>query len=435
MALPSSSRVALTAPSLLRHSLTSSTARITPQRCPRTLPANLASSAQQARAGASKTYSTASLSQTSSFRITTVFSALIVIGMGATGYQFYNSFTMWPQEVRADLRAGVKAKQQGDFILSARYLQRAYETALTLSLDSLSPSPYLKISGIASILGDVLESSNRPKAAYEFYEAAFSHLQTHHSELTGEEQLRAVALAHKLGAMADTYHVSEEEEERWLTWAVEEGLRIAKSAGKGKTEKVGEDPDTVVLSELDLPGWMRVADVGAPIEALGAFYARTGKTEYAIPLYLQAISLLVPPPNSGKTSSAGAQLMSNLSELLMRGSPTPQKLHQADAWARQALSVIEKTQKNSRGPPGDLETCEQALAATLFNLASLREMRGDLPSALEMFQRSFDQSKKIGMREGMLEARQALRRVDRTQHALNDSARSPTGDDKTKRIG
>jgi hypothetical protein len=39
-------------------------------------------------------------------------------------YEFYSSFTLWPKEVRGDLRAGIKAKHQGDLDLSARYLER-----------------------------------------------------------------------------------------------------------------------------------------------------------------------------------------------------------------------------------------------------------------------------------------------------------------------
>jgi hypothetical protein len=37
-------------------------------------------------------------------------------------YEFYSSFAIWPEEVRSDLRAGVKAKQQGNFALSRRLL-------------------------------------------------------------------------------------------------------------------------------------------------------------------------------------------------------------------------------------------------------------------------------------------------------------------------
>lgn len=37
-------------------------------------------------------------------------------------YEFYSSFAIWPGEVRSDLRAGVKAKQQGNLALSRKLL-------------------------------------------------------------------------------------------------------------------------------------------------------------------------------------------------------------------------------------------------------------------------------------------------------------------------
>ena len=37
-------------------------------------------------------------------------------------YEFYASFAIWPEEVRADLRAGVKAKQQENLALSRNLL-------------------------------------------------------------------------------------------------------------------------------------------------------------------------------------------------------------------------------------------------------------------------------------------------------------------------
>ena len=49
-------------------------------------------------------------------------------------YDFYNTFTMWPQDVRKDLRAGIKARNQGDLTLSERYLTRYVTTLLQLKL-------------------------------------------------------------------------------------------------------------------------------------------------------------------------------------------------------------------------------------------------------------------------------------------------------------
>ena len=110
--------------------------------------------------------------------------------------------------------------------------------------------------------------------------------------------------------------------------------------------------------------------------------------------------------------------MNNLSELFMRGTPTPAVLHQSEAWARQALSLLQKTQENA-SRSDDIRVCEDALAVVLFNLGSLREvcalfphpwhsatdeiflphlslkMNGDPQSARQLFDQSFEQSKKL----------------------------------------
>ena len=76
--------------------------------------------------------------------------------------------------------------------------------------------------------------------------------------------------------MADTYQLGEEEEERWLTWSVEEVLKLVKDVGSvnpgGNTEE-----NYLILADLELPKWVSVTDIGAPLETLGAFYARTGR--------------------------------------------------------------------------------------------------------------------------------------------------------------
>lgn len=80
--------------------------------------------------------------------------------------------------------------------------------------------------------------------------------------------------------MAELYGFGEEEEEKWLTWSVERLLRVvqdqqqASSAGDGKDGK-----QEILLADLDLPGWVTKTNLGAPLEALGAFYARKGNVE------------------------------------------------------------------------------------------------------------------------------------------------------------
>ena len=154
--------------------------------------------------------------------------------------------------------------------------QRSLKTALSLPPDRFSPSPYLKLSGIAITLCEVLEQDNKSKEAYEGYISALKHLQKNWSVLTNEEKLRAISLGQKLGEMADTYQLGEAEEERWLTWSVEEVLKLAKTIGSPTPRNKSEE-NQLVLSDLELPKWVSVADIGAPMETLGAFYARTGK--------------------------------------------------------------------------------------------------------------------------------------------------------------
>ncbi|KAH9031632.1 hypothetical protein EDB85DRAFT_2074057 [Lactarius pseudohatsudake] len=329
-------------------------------------------------------------------RVGTIFLGLIGLGFISTMigvYEFYSSFAIWPEEVRSDLRAGVKAKQQGNFALSRRLLTQAYETALSLPSEKFSPSPYLKLSGIAITLSEVLEEDGQPKKAYETYVNALEHLKQHWAVLTGEERLRAISMGQKLGEMADTYQLGDEEEERWLTWSVEEVLKLAKDNGSPRLGGKSEDSH-LVLSDLELP-------------------------KLAVPLYLHTISLLVPPVASPRKATKeelcqGAQLMSNLSELFMRSAPTSAALHQSEAWARQALSLLQKTQGNA-SQSDDIRVCEEALAVVLFNLGSLREMNGDPKSARQKFEQSLEQSKNLRWQEGMAQARNAIRRLDREQ--------------------
>jgi hypothetical protein len=132
----------------------------------------------------------------------------------------------------------------------------------------------------------VLEAHDAPKRAYEVYEAVLRILQAAAppGRGGGAERMRAVAVACRLGEMAEEYGLPPEEEERWRSWAVTELLRVVGKQGDGDGEEgmaaaavAGGSVD--VLGELDLPPWVRSEDLGALIEALGAFYARTGNVE------------------------------------------------------------------------------------------------------------------------------------------------------------
>lgn len=384
-------------------------------------------------------------------RVSKLFAALLALGIGATGlglYEFYTSFTLWPEQVRGDLRAGIKARNQGDLSLSERYITRAFQTALSLPYQTFAPDPYLKLSGVASLLSEVASDRRSREALQIVWELGAGPSEQHSPlpdaektssavvegapgwssyTLSNEERLRRVALAYKLGQLASERDV--DEEEKWLIWAVEEVMRLS---GLGMTNpnshmntKAQENSGSGALEDLELPSWMSKTDLGAPLEALGALYAKKGRIEYAMPLYLQAISLLLlPKANNVSTEDRcrAAQLMNNLSELVMRRPSTPEVRGQAEAWARQALGNIERVQAQPRslqwfgwGQPADdgREVCEQALGVVLFNLGSLREMTSDLDGAKKLFEKSAAQCSKAGIREGVVEAQEALRRVEK----------------------
>lgn len=167
----------------------------------------------------------------------------------------------------------------------SRCLPSALDTAHTLPLDAFGSAPHLKLSGIAIALAGVLEDANRPDAAYDVYATALAELRAAKAAapgLSGKERLRAVALAYKLGEMAETYQLPAADAERWLVYAVEELLRTLRDEqAAARVHAPGEDAreDRVMLEELELPSWVHTTDVVAPLQALGAFYNRAGKQE------------------------------------------------------------------------------------------------------------------------------------------------------------
>ncbi|KAH8087148.1 hypothetical protein BXZ70DRAFT_541465 [Cristinia sonorae] len=383
-------------------------------------------------------------------RVSTLFGALMIVGIGSTAYglyEFYSAFTMWPKAVREDLRAGVKAKNQGNLNTSERYLTRALETALALPLTDLSPNPHAKLSGISIVLGEVLETNHKPDEAYAVYVAALERLQRAIGEgsskgaeggvtVSGPERVRAAALAFKLAEMAEEYSQPEAEEEKWLVYAVEELLRVLRDtqthAGKQKADSsrdVAEDvkgggySDKVDLDELELPAWVRRDDVVAPLERLGAFYGRTGKQEYSIPLYLSALSILLPPNShhaSAETKCQGAHIMNSLASSLAQASTTPERLPKAEAWAKKAIAVVTSVRSSSvQEDPEVLGQCDAVLVAALFNMGSLKESGGSIDEAKEWYTSAQKQATSIKMREGIIESEQALRRLKR--HTSNET--------------
>lgn len=131
-------------------------------------------------------------------------------------------------------------------------------------------------SGIAITLAGVLEETSKAADAYEIYRGAFERLESKHPS-SASERWRLVAIAYKMGEMAASYEFpnSDAEEEKWLTYAVNESLKLS---AEGSTP--GE---ASIFSKLELPGWSASGDevigLAGPLQALGAHYSRRGNLE------------------------------------------------------------------------------------------------------------------------------------------------------------
>ncbi|CAO1636973.1 unnamed protein product [Parajaminaea phylloscopi] len=98
-----------------------------------------------------------------------------------------------------------------------------------------------------------------------------------------------------------TRRAAREAAERHLVWSVEELLRLSVAERRGLSAVQSDGtPAAVALADLDLPPWVSRTDLLGSIEALGSLYAARGRAEYAVPLYLQALQLLVPMTPEGK---------------------------------------------------------------------------------------------------------------------------------------
>jgi len=173
---------------------------------------------------------------------------------------------------------------------------------LSLPHQIFAPDPYLKISGIASLLSEVAPDrrardalqaawelgagpSNQNPPSTDSEKTASSPAVAEGVQspgwssytLSDEERLRRVALAYKLGQLASERDV--DEEEKWLIWAVEEVMRLSGLGKKNADSDTNAKARSSALDELELPIWMSKADLGAPLEALGALYAKKGKIE------------------------------------------------------------------------------------------------------------------------------------------------------------
>lgn len=330
------------------------------------------------------------------------------------------------------------------------------EVAQSLPEERFGDDALLKVSGISIALASCLENSGDYLSAYEAYTDSLNWVRIHAT--TAEERLRAVALAQKSGDLAKIPEVATllpplssgrdengtitSHAEQHLRWSVEELLRLAiPPETRSKVLEGNGDSQPVVLAELDLPPWLDSVSLGASLEALGQLYASQRRSALAIPLYIQAINLLMPPKSSAdqkpKNPTVAERcrtgiLMNNIAQLIIDARDVHGKIDDSLAWALRGLDIVAFTlrgtgwdQKGGQGiknVQGDDERrtnevkalCYTAEVALLINLGELSRIKKNDCKAREFFQKAYVRSDLYGMREARSRAAQALSELEQS---------------------
>ncbi|KAG8887658.1 hypothetical protein FRB99_004214, partial [Tulasnella sp. 403] len=270
------------------------------------------------------------------------------------------------------------------------------------------------------------------------------------SKLNAERRTRAIGISLKLGEIGEQlldtskktgkpneygpneYGPNDENEvEDHLNWALEESLRAIQGqrTETGKPVKDAKPNESGEAKreegELVLPRWVDGVDVGAVVERVADYYSRKGKREYAVPLFLHAIStLLSPPAPSGVGTWLGtkpepspedkckaATLMNNLSALFAEHKPI--NIPQAKAWAQKGYEIAQKARSGAKLTART--ECDVALAVIAFNLGMLSEMSKEKPDAERYFKQALELSETVGLSDGVSQSRQALQRLGETR--------------------
>lgn len=206
--------------------------------------------------------------------------SFICLGVGL--YEYLNSdIQKFPVLIRQALRKAIYYEQNKDPTLALKYFNEALKLALESPELEKNGAP---LTGIMIQLGALQERLGRLPEARNTLTLALRHLvglenslaevtTVDLSKLSTVEQKKAVGIAQKLGDVTSAMK-KDDEAEQWYVWSVE---HLLKSSSKPKSE-YGDNPD-LIFDEEHMPAWLTSTDIGAAMEALGAFYSSRNKPE------------------------------------------------------------------------------------------------------------------------------------------------------------
>ncbi|KAI7877896.1 uncharacterized protein EV154DRAFT_568983 [Mucor mucedo] len=327
--------------------------------------------------------------------------SFICLGVGL--YEYLNSdIQKFPVPIRQALRKALYYEQNKDAMLALKY----FNEALTLAL----ASPELEkngapLTGIMIQLGALQERLGRLPEARNTLTLAIRHLlgleqslaevtSVDLSQLSPAEQKKAVGIAQKLGDITCAMK-KDEEAEKWYVWSVE---HLLKSSSKAKSE-YGDNSD-LIFDEEHMPSWLTSTDIGAAMEALGAFYSSRNKPDLAIHLYLRALTL------NGMKSCQSAVLMNNLAESYSGLG----KYEEAKIWGQRGLDLAQNP--NTRKQNKDGELCDETCGVLLFNMGMLFEQTKDKEKASQFYASARQHGRDFKHASCIKEADRALKRLE-----------------------
>ncbi|OAV86414.1 hypothetical protein PTTG_05237 [Puccinia triticina 1-1 BBBD Race 1] len=342
----------------------------------------------------------------------------LILGIPLTAYLIYRANTQpaYPDEIQRLLRQALIAEHRSDHRKSDILFRQAYEQSKQLVRSG--ELDWLKSSAVAIRWAASLEQTARTDRAIEVYQLVFDDLRLALPGLSVHERLRTIEIAQKLGQLlihhsptppgkpAESVEIKIEE---CLVFSVEEILKIRNENNNfalDSDERQQMLPVSDQYQELfeSLPSWVARLQFASCFEALGKFYAQRGQTDFALPLYLQTLNLLLPPQqDSGKKWNKqgptdeercqAATVMNNIGQLLFAHSVTDAgaadggsdrlRLNAAD-WlgqsaalarrvldAHQQLPALDQPRPLDTPPNGFLAECQEAFVAASANLKSL----------------------------------------------------------------
>ncbi|KAI8137818.1 hypothetical protein BJV82DRAFT_546484 [Fennellomyces sp. T-0311] len=333
--------------------------------------------------------------------------ALLCLGVGLYEY-FVSDLQKYPAPIRQALRRALYYQNKKDIPLALKYFREALQLAVESPEMERDGAP---LTGIMIQLGTFLESLGRHPEAKQTLTLAMRHLLG--LENTDDEkkpdtalfevdigtldpivQKKVVGIAQKLGDINAAMR-RDEDAERWYTWSIEHLLRLSSKP----TSKYGDDGDTRIFDKDHMPKWLTETELGASLETFGRFYADRNRYTYAMPLYLQALTL------AGVDTCHATILMNNLSE----GFAAMGRLEEAKQWAERGIELAQNP--NTRKANKDGEVCDETCGVLLFNMGMVLEQSDDKVGAKAFYEKAQKHGQQHKHIEVVQEANQALKRL------------------------